>query len=275
MSRSIEQITFGVGGPDAERGIRTGLLPVMHVDTGQRWFEDLRVWTVGYQATTTQRARLQMEVAVEAFELIRRERLRRVCITLSFGTLERCTDEIADLFERESLLAHRVMVLLRGDFARVRSPYRLRVLVEFLREHNVRIGFLLPSGRLSMEMQVLEALKPEFVMASAPISNRVEYWQDFVSEASSFGITPRRLVITGIDSEARFELARTAGVRLVQCLNWLPSIAKVRSARAKRRAERSGELLRRTLVPETAKPAPAPAPAAAVKSLASAISLPL
>jgi hypothetical protein len=45
------------------------------------------------------------------------EHLERIGVTLSFGTVERILDQLADVFQAHALVAHRLAILLRASLA--------------------------------------------------------------------------------------------------------------------------------------------------------------
>jgi hypothetical protein len=194
-----------------EGSICAVMWPTMTLAGRERWFDELYVWTEGFQASTMQRARIQLAALGKAFALLERERVRRVGVTLSFGTVERCLDQVTDTFDAHVLHTHRTCVLLRGQIDRLRSPYRVRSFVEWLRTLQVPVGYRLTASRISMEMKAIDFLGPDFSKVLAPTSNRIEYWQDIALEARAAGLKLDRAIVAGLEHAEQRKLALAAG----------------------------------------------------------------
>jgi len=190
--------------------------PTMSLGVRERWFDELYVWTEGFQASTMQRARIQLNGVRKSFALLEQERVRKIGVTLSFGTIERSLDLLTAQFDENRLLSHRIVVLLRGQFDRLRSPYRVQGFIDWMRSQLIPVGYRLTSPRIGMEMRTIDFLRPDFAKVGAPPSVRVEYWQDMLIEARSAGLNPDWLVVSGIDTEAQKTLAKEAGVAFAQ-----------------------------------------------------------
>lgn len=190
--------------------------PTLELASRQRWFDELYVWTEGFQASTMQRARIQLAALAKAFALLEREKVRRIGVTLSFGTVERCLDQVTDLFDAHRLLAHRVCVLLRGQIDRVRSRYRVQGFVDWLRTQQIPVGYRLTTARVSMEMKAIDFLAPDFAKILAPSSTRLEYWTDVALEARAAGLNLERLIVAGLEEPAQRDIALAAGFGLGQ-----------------------------------------------------------
>ena len=106
----------------------------------ERWFDELYVWTEGFQASTTQRARIQIAALDHALRMLDCESADSVAVTLSFGTAERHLDSIVRRLQLYPLVAHRAVVILRGALDRVRSQYRIRALIDYLRSGQITDG---------------------------------------------------------------------------------------------------------------------------------------
>jgi hypothetical protein len=182
----------------------------------ERWFDELYVWTEGFQASTTQRARIQVAALDHALRMLDCESADSVGITLSFGTAERHLDAIVKRLQLYPLVVHRVVVILRGAFDRVRSQYRIRALVDYLRSGQITVGYRITSPRTTMEIRSVDLVQPDFAKVLAPASDREEFWRDFVSEARVAGIAPQALIVAGLETERQVELARQAGIRFGQ-----------------------------------------------------------
>jgi len=182
----------------------------------ERWFDELYVWTEGFQATTTQRARIQVAALDHGLRMLDCEASTSVAITLSFGTAERHLDAIVRRLQLYPLVSHRVVVILRGALDRVRSQYRIRAFVDYLRVGQISVGYRVSAPRITMEIRTLDLVQPEFAKVLAPASDRPEFWRDFVSEARVAGIAPQALIVAGLETERQLELARQAGIRFGQ-----------------------------------------------------------
>jgi hypothetical protein len=139
-----------------------------------------------------------------------------VGVTLSFGTAERYLDAIVKRLQLYPLVVHRVAVILRGAIDRVRSQYRIRALIDYLRSGQITVGYRITAPRTTMEIRALDLVQPDFAKVLAPSSNREEFWKDFVSEARVAGIVPQSLIVAGLETERQLELARQAGIRFGQ-----------------------------------------------------------
>jgi len=150
----------------SEGTVGATMWPTRALATRERLFDELYVWTEGYQPTTMRRARLQILALRKAFALLEFQRVDRICVTLSFGTVERALDPATDIFETNRLLAHRSSVMLRGQVERLRSPYRVQSFVEWLRTQAVPVGYRLSASRIGAERKAIELLQPGFAKPS-------------------------------------------------------------------------------------------------------------
>jgi len=182
----------------------------------ERWFDELYVWTEGFQASTTQRARIQVAALDHALRLLDSESSTSVAVTLSFGTTERHLDAIVRRLQLYPLVSHRLVVILRGALDRVRSQYRIRAFIDYLRSGQIPVGYRVSAPRVTMEIRTMDLVQPEFAKVLAPSSDREEFWKDFVSEARVAGIAPQSLIVAGLETERQVELARQAGIRFGQ-----------------------------------------------------------
>jgi len=182
----------------------------------ERWFDELYVWTEGFQASTTQRARIQVAALDHALRMLDCEAAGSVAVTLSFGTVERHMDAIVKRLQLYPLVMHRAVIILRGSHERVRSQYRIRALIDYLRSAQIAVGYRITAPRVSMEMLGFEMVQPAFAKVLAPSSDREEMWRDFVSEVRVAGVSPQALIVAGLESERQLELAREVGIRFGQ-----------------------------------------------------------
>jgi hypothetical protein len=182
----------------------------------ERWFDELYVWTEGFHASTTQRARIQVAALDHALRMLEGESASSVAVTLSFGTAERHLDSIVRRLLLHPLVVHRLVVILRGALDRVRSQYRLRALIDYLRSGQITVGYRITAPRATMEIRTLDLVQPDFAKVLTPVSNREEFWKDFVSEVRVAGVGPQSLIVAGLETERQVELARQAGIRFGQ-----------------------------------------------------------
>jgi hypothetical protein len=199
-----------------EGNVCATMWPTRTLTERERWFDELYVWTEGFQPSTTQRARIQVAALDHALRMLDCEAADSVGVTLSFGTAERHLDAIVRRLQLYPLVAHRAVVILRGALDRVRSQYRIRVLIDYLRSSQITVGYRVSVPRVTMEIRALDMVQPEFAKVLAPTSNRDEFWRDFVSEARVAGIAPQSLIVAGLETEQQLQLARQAGIRFGQ-----------------------------------------------------------
>jgi hypothetical protein len=190
--------------------------PTRSLNSSNRWFDELHLWTEGFQASTTQRACIQSGALEAALQMLERECADRIAVTLSFGTVERFLDDVAGAFDDHALVSHRVAVLLRGSFDRLRSRYRIRALCEHLRALHTPIGYLLTAASISTEQKALDLLRPDFAKLHAPGSMRIELWEDLLLEAQVAGVPYESLIVAGLDTHQGLEVARQLGVEFGQ-----------------------------------------------------------
>ena len=151
---------------------------------------------------------LAREGVVAAITLNRPERRNALSLELMLE-LVACLDELGR--DREIRV-----VILRGAQDRVRSQYRIRALIDYMRSSQITVGYRVGTPRVTMEMRALDMVQPDFAKVLAPESNRDEFWRDFVSEARVAGIEPQSLIVAGLETDQQVELARQAGIRFGQ-----------------------------------------------------------
>jgi hypothetical protein len=190
--------------------------PTRSLHSDERWFDEVDVWTEGFQASTTQRARIQLTAVEHAFFMLEREHAEWVGVTLSFGTVERFPEQVVGALDAHALVEHRIVVLLRGSIRRLRSRYQLLAVVRHLRARQVPVGYRIGTTRVAMELKALDFLQPDFVKLPAPNSSRSELWDDLALEVQVAGASPERTIIGGVDSQQQLELARQMKVRFGQ-----------------------------------------------------------
>jgi hypothetical protein len=196
--------------------VRATLWPTRSLVTAERWFDELYIWTEGGSASTTQRAKIQIEAIKEAFLWLDYDLVERIGVTISFGTIERALDPLTALFETNVLISHRMFVLLRGTPQRLRSRYRLRGFADMLRGLKVAVGYRLTAPRVSMEITGVDLVQPTFAKVLAPASVRPETWSDLALEVRALGLDTKSTIVGAIESRAQRDCAVRAGFELGQ-----------------------------------------------------------
>jgi len=125
--------------------------------------------------------------------------------------VERCLDQVTDLFDAHRLHSHRTCVLLRGQIDRLRSRYRVRGFIDWLRSQQIPVGYRLTTARISMEMKAIDFVAPDFAKVLAPNSTRPEYWFDVALEARAAGLKLDRAIVAGIEQADQRRNAASAG----------------------------------------------------------------
>ena len=199
--------------------------PTQALNSTVRWFDELYLWTEGFHASTTQRARIQWAALRAAFQMLESEEIDRIGVTLSFGTIERTVDHLADAIQAHALVAHRMAILLRGSLGGLRSPYQVRAFREHLRGHHVAVGYLLSAPSISMELKSMEFLQPDFAKLRAPSSTGLETWQNLVFESRVAGVQPDNLIVAGLQSRKQVGIAAQVGIGFGQGNALLPPFA--------------------------------------------------
>jgi hypothetical protein len=182
--------------------------PVHSLSSSERWFDELCLWPEGFEVSVSQRARIQAFALRYALRILDNEESSHISVTLSFGTVERYLDHLAEALETHARHSHRVAVMLRGSFSRLQYLYRLRTFVEYLRILKVPFGYYLTAPRVSMELKALGFLQPDFAKVPAPTSARIEPWQDLALEARVAGIPFERFIVAGLDTPQQLSFAR-------------------------------------------------------------------
>jgi hypothetical protein len=195
-----------------ENSVCAAIWPIRSLISREDWFEELHFWTEGFEASLSQRARIQSFALERAFQILDGRDSGQIAVTLSFGTVERNLDHLAGVLESHAGNAHRLVVILRGSFDRLRSRYRLRGFVEYLHMLHISAGYLLPNPRVSRELKGLGLLQPDFAKVPAPALARLELWQDLALEARVAGGPFDRLIVTGLDTQEQVSLAKQVGI---------------------------------------------------------------
>jgi hypothetical protein len=199
--------------------------PTQSLNSAERWFDELYLWTEGFHASTTQRARMQLVALRAAFQMLEGETANRIGVTLSFGTVECASDVLAQVFQAHPLVAHRIAVLLRGSLALLRSRYLFRAFREHLRGQHVPVGYMLTAPSISMEVAALGFVQPDFAKLTAPPSTRVQPWRDLMAELRAAGVAPDRLIVSALDTRKQVGIAAQVGIPFGQGNAVRPSFA--------------------------------------------------
>jgi hypothetical protein len=208
---SAKELSRDPGHP-IEGSICATIWPTRSLTSADHWFDELYLWTEGFHASTTQRVRIQSAALHAAFQMLECEHVQRIGVTLSFGTVERILDHLVDVFQAHALVAHRMAILLRGSFMRLRSRYRIRAFREHLRGQHIEVGYVLTAASMSMEAKALEFVQPDFAKLVAPNSTRIEPWQDVVFESRLAGTPSDRLIVSGLETQQQVQIAAQAGI---------------------------------------------------------------
>lgn len=196
--------------------VRALVWPTRSLVGAQRWFDELYVWTADFEPDRSLRSQIQLAAMEHAFSMLEHERVERIAVTISFGSVERSLEGLAKTLETHRLTAHRLSVLLRGSMERLRWPYRVREFIDLLRSYQIAVGYRFGEPRPSMELSAIDFIAPDFAKMLAPISAREELWQDMSREVSALGLTRETFVIAGIEREEQLRLGRQAGFVLGQ-----------------------------------------------------------
>ena len=196
--------------------VRALVWPTRTLVGSQRWFDELYVWTADFEPDRSLRSQIQLAAMEHAFSMLEHERVERVAVTVSFGSVERSLEAFANVLEAHRYTAHRLSVLLRGAMERLRWPYRVREFIDLLRSYQIAVGYRFAEPRPSMEMSAIDFVAPDFAKMLAPISSREETWQEMSREVNALGLTRETFVLAGIEREEQLNLARNTGFVLGQ-----------------------------------------------------------
>src|SRR4030095_14673386 len=196
--------------------VRATLWPTRSLISSESWFDELYIWTEGGAASTTQRARIQIDAMRDAFLWLQYDLVERIGVTISFGTVERALDPLTELFESNMLLAHRMFVLLRGAPQRLRSRYRLRAVADLLRGLKGAVRYRLSAPRVSMEISGIDLVQPIFAKVLAPDGTRQDAWSDLSLEVRALGLDTHSTIIGALETRPLLQGAVRAGFELGQ-----------------------------------------------------------
>jgi len=196
--------------------LRATLWPTRSLTGGERWFDELYVWTEGAGASTTERASIQIHALRDAFDWLAFDLIDRVGVTVSFGTVERALDPLTELFEQNILLAHRMYVMLRGAPQRLRSRYRLRAFADMLRGWQYPVGYRISAPRVSMELAGIDLVQPLFAKVLATKSERADAWNDLALEVRALSLDTKSTIVGAIETRQQQSAASRVGFELGQ-----------------------------------------------------------
>jgi hypothetical protein len=196
--------------------VRATLWPTRSLISTERWFDELYVWTEGGTASTTQRARIQIDAMRDAFQWLEFDLVEQIGVTISFGTIERALEPLSQLFEDNVLLAHRMFILLRGAPQRLRSRYQLRAFVDMLRGLKIAVGYRISAPRVSMELSGVDLVQPIFAKVLAPTATRPDVWNDLALEVRALGLDTKSTIVGAIETRQQLQDVRAAGFELGQ-----------------------------------------------------------
>ena len=180
---------------DFRGNVLATLWPTRSLVSKERWFDELYVWTEGGNASTTQRARIQIEAMRDAFQWLEYDLVERIGVTISFGTIERALEPLTELFDNNVLVSHRISVLLRGAPQRLRSRYRLRGFVDMLRGLKIGVGYRISAPRVSMELSGVDLVQPTFAKVLTPTVLRPDVWNDLALEVRALGLDTKSTIV--------------------------------------------------------------------------------
>jgi hypothetical protein len=201
--------------------------PTRALNSDEHWFDEIYVWTEGFQASTLQRARIQSTTLESAFHMLEHEQVDRIGVTLSFGTVERLLDQLVEAFQSHALVTHRIVVIVRGSVARLRSRYRVRAFMDHLRGLQTPVGYRIATPGITMELKALDFMQPDFAQLHAPHLSRNEFWEDFALEARVAGVHPDCMIVAGLQNQQQLALARQVGFRFGQGSAVRPAYAPI------------------------------------------------
>ena len=186
--------------------------PTRSLQTPERWFDELYLWTDGFEPTPVQWSRIQLFGLRRALGMLEREECKQIAVTLSFGTVQKYDERIDTQLRAHALVAHRLSVILRGSVELVRSHYRIRAFIDYLRAQQIPVGLRVTAPRLTMDLSAFALVQPDFAKILAPSSNLGEAWQNLTLEARVVGISEQWLIVAGLQTQEQLELAAQAGI---------------------------------------------------------------
>jgi hypothetical protein len=199
--------------PTAERGeICATIWPTRHLHSPMRWFDELYVWAEGFEPTRAQWSRIQLLGLQRALVALTREQAETMAVTLSYSTAQNYAEQVDELLQAHALVAHRLVVLLRGSIGPGHLQYRIRAFVDYLRAQQIVVGMRVTTPRLAMELDAFGLVRPEFAKILAPAAAPVSAWESLVLEARFSGISERWLIVAGLQTAAQIRRALQCGI---------------------------------------------------------------
>jgi len=186
--------------------------PTRSLQGSSRWFDELYLWPEGFEPTPGQWSRLHLHGLQSGLDLLAREEADHVGVTLSFGTVQKYDEQIDALLRAHALVAHRLLVILRGSVPHVQSSYRIRAFVEYLRAQQIPVGLRVTEPRLAMQMSAFGLVQPDFAKVLAPPVARGASWENLATESRVAGISEQWLIVAGLQTREQVELAVHAGI---------------------------------------------------------------
>jgi len=74
--------------------VRALVWPTRTLVGSERWFDELYVWTADFEPDRSLRAQIQLAALEHAFSMLENERVERVAVTISFGSVERSLEAL-------------------------------------------------------------------------------------------------------------------------------------------------------------------------------------
>jgi hypothetical protein len=208
--------------------------PTRHLRGPTRWFDEMYAWAEGIEPNSEQWSRIQLFVLERGLQALAQEQAEQVGVTLSYSTVQRCDEQIDALLRAHALVAHRLVVMLRGSIDSFTSHFRIRAVAEYLRTQRIPVGVRVTAPRLAMDLNAFSVVQPDFAKILAPAQAAAGAWDAMALEARFAGISERWLIAAGLQSQAQVQRAAQAGIGFGQG-------AAVRPAR-RPRATRGGRL---------------------------------
>ena len=211
--------------------------PTRSLHTRERWFDELYIWTDGFEPNPVQWSRIQLYGLRRALDLLAREECKQIGVTLSFGTVQKYDERIDRQLRANALVAHRLTVILRGSVELARSTYRIRAFVDYLRAQQIPVGLRVTAPRLAMDMSAFALVQPDFAKILAPASNVGEPWDNLALEARVAGISEQWLIVAGLQTQEQVERAIRAGIGFGQGNAVRPAVNPFTDASSARRTD--------------------------------------
>ncbi len=186
--------------------------PTRSLQARERWFDELYLWTEGFEPSPVQWSRIQLFGLRRALDMLEREECKQIAVTLSFGTVQKYDERIDTQLRTHALVAHRLSVILRGSVELVRSHYRIRAFIDYLRAQQIPVGLRVTAPRLTMDLSAFALVQPDFAKILAPTSNLSEAWQNLALEARVVGLSEQWLIVAGLQAQDQVERAIQAGI---------------------------------------------------------------